>query len=172
MERIPFKLVITGDVSAYNQEHAADIIEEVVGDMRNAIHASRVTKVLQTGDNIRDICTNIDLPFDAGKKEIESYYKDFIREILKDLEEVIPKPPALFDKTDYIKTRNIILERIVKWKRMDETWGWNNQKQFIEERARAVARSVVIDYYKGLTKEIIAAAVTENDTSHENGCDE
>lgn len=163
MDRIPFKIVITGDVNSYNQEHAGDIIEEVVNDLIHEIHASHVTMVLQTGDNIRDICINIGLPYRAGKEEIEKHYKEFIREILKDLEDVIPKPPAIFDKTDYTIVRNMILEKIAKWRKMDETWGWNSQRELIEEKATAVAKKIVSTYYKGLAKEIIAAAVTEED---------
>ncbi len=163
MEQILFKVIITGTMPAYNQEHAYDLIEEVMVDAMHSLETQKGTLVVQAGDNIRDVYLNIDLPYSAGQEEIETHYKKFIQEILKNLEETIPKPPLFFDKTDYLKARDIILDRISYWKQIYNKYGYNTPKEMVDTTAKEVARKLVNDYYKDVAKSIVAATVTEVD---------
>lgn len=156
MEDIPFKVIITGTVQAYNKDHAFDLIEEEIKETTQALEAREETIVIQAGDNIRQVYLNVHLPYREGTEEIKEHYKEFIREILKDLEEAM--------QVDYLEGRWKIMERIAYWKQIDsQAFGYPKPKQAVDKTAEQVTRKIIDTYYAGLAKSIIAAAVTEEE---------
>lgn len=162
MEQIPFKIVITGTIRAYNQDHAHDLIKEMMKEASFQLNAHDETIVVQCGDNVKPVYVNLCIWDSEIQPALNKHYCWFIREILKDLEETIPKPPLFFDKMDYLKTRDTILERINSWKKMDDNWP-SDASSKINRIVEQTAKELHDKYYRKAAENIIAAVHVEEE---------
>jgi hypothetical protein len=130
MEEYKFDLVIKGTLRAYSPEHAEDRIEELTDALFDDDGVYSSQKVLKIGDKISPLQTN--LSFTADIRElIRADLTKIAYDILQDLEEFTVKP-SIFDRTNYIEVRKLILGKIKKYKQ-HERWETPEGLNFINK---------------------------------------
>lgn len=147
MEEIPFKIVITGKIEAYNSEHADSMLDKGIRSLKRQINSDNyvsitrdLSTVVQVGDDVLYGYLNIYFPDAKVNEKMEEHYQKFINSIFDDLKEFIFKPPLFFDKTDYLKVRAKIQEKIEYW--VAGRGKWNDGRYDV--RAAAVSTTDAI----------------------------
>lgn len=148
MEKIPFQIVFTGKVDAYNTEHADHLLDEGITygitkeGYRGRIHDYSV--VVKTGDDILYGDLNVLFPRTAMLEIFKKHYREFVNIIFNDMDEFLVKPPLLFDKTDYLKVRTKLQKKKEYWT-SPIRYGESDIEQSAREASDAIIRALKSD---------------------------
>lgn len=152
MEDYPFVVVVRGNIPAYSEEHARDILESYSNDLRDIsdcdTRAIISNVIMKLGSDAWIDINDFSLPHEI-EDEIRKGVHKIVGKFLIDIKQLYEKPPV-FDRRNYMQLREEMLLMINKMQ--DQYTGWRCERsKLIEDIALEAYKNVKLSYEYNLT---------------------
>lgn len=148
MEDIPYRVILYGKASSYSIEHARDLIEEFLQDIKTdySLSLAITGSIIEVNNNL--VIPSIDHYYlqESIKKHFSESVVDFYQKAFSEFEAEISKPNFRLTRSSYNYLREDLLNRLYKL----------NKGVVFQSKAQEVSNKIISDMMEIWAKESLS----------------